>query len=170
MASSGMRQGAIHTLKIGHLEPISNLYKLTVYKNSKEEYMTFCSPECRSAIDEYLEYMKRYGKKIKPESPLIREQLNKNNEKKCASPKHVGDGSIALIIYRAINDAGLREKKNVVKDEKRIRHEVMQSHGLRKFFDTSVTIADMPLLYSEMLMATKSLLLFGCGCRCRCGE
>jgi integrase len=152
MASSGMRQGAIHLLKIGHLERLQDIYKITVYKNTEDQYVTFCSPECAAAINDYLEYRKLYGEKIKNESPLIREQFNKINEKQAATPKPVGDKAIASIIYRAIVDSGIREKKNIVKGQRKFLHEVMQSHGLRKFFDTSVTLAGMPLLYSEMLM------------------
>lgn len=50
MASSGMREGAIHSLKMAHLERIQEVYKITVYKNDPEEYITFCSPECVSRI------------------------------------------------------------------------------------------------------------------------
>jgi hypothetical protein len=50
MASTGMRVGAIHTLKIGDLEKISkyNLYKIQVYANSKKDkYYTFCTTELK---------------------------------------------------------------------------------------------------------------------------
>ena len=43
MASSGMRIGAIPDLKLKHLSG----NKITVYENTKEEYYTFCTPECR---------------------------------------------------------------------------------------------------------------------------
>lgn len=59
MASSGMREGAIHSLKMAHLERIQEVYKITVYKNDPEEYITFCSPECVKAIDDYLAYRER---------------------------------------------------------------------------------------------------------------
>lgn len=36
----------------------------------------FCTPECTSMIDTYLNYPKHAGEQLKPESPLIREQLN----------------------------------------------------------------------------------------------
>jgi hypothetical protein len=36
-------------LKIKHLQNIEqyNLYKITVYENEEEEYITFCTPECK---------------------------------------------------------------------------------------------------------------------------
>lgn len=133
MCSSGMREGAIHSLKLAHFERIQDIYKISVYKNEPYEYVTFCSIECAKAIDDYLEYRKRYGEIIKPSSPLIREQFDKNNTEQAANPKYVKVGAIKNIIYHAINDSGLREKKNVIKGQKRELHEVMQSHGLRKF-------------------------------------
>jgi integrase len=156
MASTGMREGAINTLKIAHLERIQDIYKIIVYKNDPEEYITFCSPECAKAIDDYLGYRKRYGEIIKPYSPLIREQFDKNDQIQAANPKAIGEGSIKSIIYRAINDAGLREKKNIVKGQPKFLHEVMQSHGLRKFFESQVVDAGMDLFYAELLMGHKN--------------
>jgi site-specific recombinase XerD len=54
MASSGMRQGSIASLKINHLEKIQDIYQITVYKNTPQQYITFCSYECANAIDDYL--------------------------------------------------------------------------------------------------------------------
>jgi hypothetical protein len=51
-----MRIGAINILKIKHLQNIEqyNLYKITVYENEEEdEYTTFCTPECKMAIDSF---------------------------------------------------------------------------------------------------------------------
>ena len=46
MASTGMRIGAIPDLKLKHLSG----NKITVYENTKEEYYTFCTPECSTII------------------------------------------------------------------------------------------------------------------------
>lgn len=120
MVSTGMRVGAISSLKIGHIEWINEIYKITVYKNYKEEYTTFCSPECTKAIDEYLEYRQRHGEIIKSSAPLIREQSNKENVESASNPRGIETVSIKIIIYRAVNDAGIREKKNIVKDQPRV--------------------------------------------------
>src|ERR671918_3204314 len=64
LASTGMRIGALSTIKIGDLEKIDELYKVTVYAGDKEEYLTFCTPECAKEIDAYLEYRKRRGETI----------------------------------------------------------------------------------------------------------
>jgi hypothetical protein len=56
MASSGLRVGAIPLLKLRHLEKIDSIYKITVYEGANEQYYTFCTPECASFIDAYLQY------------------------------------------------------------------------------------------------------------------
>jgi integrase len=157
MCSSGIREGAIAPLQLQHLQRINDIYKITVYKNDPEEYVTFCSAECTKAIDDYLEYRKRCGEILKPSAPLIRQVFNKINAEDSANPRAMGVGSIENIIYRAIYDSGIREKKNVVKGQKRVLHEVMQSHGLRKFFNTQVVIeGKMSPLYAEFMMGHRS--------------
>jgi integrase len=59
LVSTGMRRGAIHLLKISDLSPVTwnnnKLYKIQVYARTRDKYYTFCIPEARKAIDEYLE-------------------------------------------------------------------------------------------------------------------
>lgn len=45
LASTGMRIGALSTIKIRDLERIDDLYKITVYSGDNEEYFSFCTPE-----------------------------------------------------------------------------------------------------------------------------
>ena len=45
LASTGMRVGAIPSLKLRHLQRLDSLYMLTVYENTKDQYITFCTPE-----------------------------------------------------------------------------------------------------------------------------
>jgi len=51
LASSGMRIGAIPLLRVGHLEDKGDVYKITVYENTNSEYFTYCTPECKRALD-----------------------------------------------------------------------------------------------------------------------
>jgi site-specific recombinase XerD len=80
-SSTGMRQGALPELKIGHFKYTEQygIYEITVYKGFKEEYKTFCSLECASAINSYLDFRKRYGEKITEDSYLIRKQFDRQN-------------------------------------------------------------------------------------------
>ena len=52
-SSTGIRKSAIIDLKLKHLQKIDSfgLYKFTIYENTNDEYITFCTPECASLID-----------------------------------------------------------------------------------------------------------------------
>ena len=74
MALSGPRVGAIPLVRIKDLEPIDkyDIYKITYYPHSKNSrYFSFSTPECRKAIDDYLEYRKRWGEKLMEEVCFI---------------------------------------------------------------------------------------------------
>jgi len=76
MASSGIRIGGLPPLTLRNIEKIDSIYKITVYENSNSQYFTFCTPECASYIDAYLEYRTRNGEKLHKESFLIRDQFD----------------------------------------------------------------------------------------------
>jgi site-specific recombinase XerD len=79
MASAGTRLGSLELLKIRDLTPVDkyNLYQIRVYANSKSNTrFTFCTPECRKAIDSYLDYRRRSGERLLPNSPLLRRDFN----------------------------------------------------------------------------------------------
>jgi site-specific recombinase XerD len=91
MSSSGIRVGALSSLKIRSLERIDKyqLYKITVYEG-EEEYITFCTPECAQAIDSYLEYRQRHGEHpLEEDSPLIREEFDIHDEIRAARPRQL---------------------------------------------------------------------------------
>lgn len=46
-SSTGIRKSALLDLKLNHLTKMDshNLYMFTIYENTKEEYITFCTPE-----------------------------------------------------------------------------------------------------------------------------
>src|SRR5215208_270943 len=79
LISSGLRIGAVSDLRLRHLRRIEeyNLYHITVYENTKDEYYTFCTPECAAMIDNYIEYRQQSGEKIEANTtPLIRERFD----------------------------------------------------------------------------------------------
>ena len=87
-----MRMGAIPLLRLRNLKKIEkyNLYQITVYEKSKRSnYKTFCTPECASVIDAYLNHRKHCGENLKPENPLIREQFNPSDSFKVNNPKTI---------------------------------------------------------------------------------
>jgi integrase len=81
LCSTGMRLGGLAGLQLADFEDKDVIYKITVYRNTKSEYFTYCTPEARRAIDIYLEVRKRHGEQFDPKrgggaNPVIREQYN----------------------------------------------------------------------------------------------
>lgn len=70
MASSGIRIGGLPSLKLRNVEKVQSIYKITVYEGSNSQYFTFCTPECTSYIDAYLEFRTRNGEKLNPFPPI----------------------------------------------------------------------------------------------------
>jgi hypothetical protein len=70
MASSGIRVGAIQTLKVKSVKRLdSEVGIVTVYPESKDSvYAALVTPEFLTSLDEYLKYRKSQGEKITAES------------------------------------------------------------------------------------------------------
>ena len=102
MASSGMRIGALNTLKVKHLQSIDkySIYKIMVYENEEDEYITFCTPECRIVIDSYLRYRRLHGERIQDDAPLIREQFDIHDEIQAAHPKHLTSHTLKKMVQQ----------------------------------------------------------------------
>lgn len=115
LCSTGIRIGALVGLRVGNLEKVGNgsgeLYKVTVYENEPEEYVTFCTTECKeNGIDPYLAMRERYGEIINDSSPLIREQFDKRDQFSAAHPRQVKVIAIAGKIAALAESAGLRTR------------------------------------------------------------
>jgi integrase len=101
LSSSGLRHGAVNILKLRDLDKLDkyNICKITAYRKSRKfKYDTFCTPECTTLIDSYLEYRKKQGEQLKGNSPLIREQFNTTDKLKINSPRHLTSKSIRSMI------------------------------------------------------------------------
>jgi integrase len=145
MASAGLRFGAIPDLKMKHLEKVDNLYKITVYENSNQEYTTYCTAECSNFIDDYINYRERNGENITPESYLIRDHFDDYaplSVKQKARPitKH----TIREIIAKLLVKSGTRQVR-----------EVHLTHGFRKFFTNQLFEADLKTEYRWSLEGHK---------------
>jgi integrase len=73
-----IRIGAIHPLRLRNLSKVDSygLYRVTIYENTSEEYITFCTPEAARAIDSYLELRSRAGEILNQDSPLFRQDFD----------------------------------------------------------------------------------------------
>ena len=137
LSSTGMRIGGLVGLTVGNLEAVENrLYKVTVYENEPEEYITFTTSEAKEkGIDSYLAMRERYGEVILPSSPLIREQFDKRDPFAAVHPRHVNVITIAKKISELAEATGLRtrlERRNGISHRK----EVPNCNGFRRYYST----------------------------------
>jgi integrase len=141
LASSGLRIGAIPNLLVDNLQDM----KLIVYENDSEEYQTFITPECKKAIDSYLDMRSRYGEKLTDDSYLIREQFDIRDQFQIKKPKQVTREGLQWMIKDIAKRCGVRtEVKNVP-----------LAHGFRKFFTTQLVNSKVNPEIREMLLGHK---------------
>lgn len=152
LTSSGIRLGALPLLKLHNLEDT----KLTVYENHREEYFSFITPECKQAIDSYLDMRSRYGEKLADDSFLIREQFDIRDHFAASKSKQITHKSIQWKLITLAERCGIR-KREYAGDRKisTIRHDVMIAHGFRKFFTTRLVKARVNPEVREMLLGHK---------------
>jgi integrase len=150
MASSGMRIGAVPDLKLKHVSG----NKITVYENTKEEYYTFITGECRQVLDAYLDYRTRSGEKLNPDSPLVRKQFDINDleqVRKQSAP--VALNTLNVILDHHLQRCGLRTVNHVESsDNNGNRKSVARAHGFRKFFTTQLVNSKVNPEIREMLL------------------
>jgi integrase/recombinase XerD len=138
-ASTGMRIGAIPSLRIRNVDN----YKITVYENDKEEYFTFMTPECKEAIDSYIDMRSRYGEKINDDSFLIREQFDIRDK-------------LAIVRHKPMSRETLQWKlKDIAKRSNVRSKQVPIAHGFRKFFTTQLVNSKLNPEIREMLLGHK---------------
>ena len=141
LASTGMRIGAIPILKVGNVDMNNN--KITVYENATEEYFTFMTPECKQAIDSYLDMRSRYGEKINDDSYLVREQFDIRDK-------------FAISRCRSVSSETLQWKLKDIARRSNVRNkQVPIAHGFRKFFTTQLVNSEVNPEIREMLLGHK---------------
>lgn len=157
LISTGVRIRAIIELKLQDLVkvPEYDLYRVTVYSESRERYITFTTPESTKAIDVYLEYRKRYGEKLTPNSPVFRDQFDRNDPASMHDDKPLSLRAAERLISRTIEKSGIRTVERITElhgEKGKIRKNVRLTAGFRKFFDTQ-------LIYAQVEPRTKELFL-----------
>src|SRR5215472_2900218 len=141
MASSGIRVGAIQTLKVKSIKRLDgDVGIVTVYPESKDSvYATLVTPEFLSSLDEYLKYRKSQGEKITAESWLIRDKFA-TFSKKTNRPIPPSGKSIRKQMSFLLRKAGLPFE------------DLQPDHSLRKFFNTALMNSDVAYTFKELLM------------------
>lgn len=163
LCSAGIRIGALPELKYSDLKWIEQyqIYEITAYRGFKEEYITYCSLECASALNSYLDYRRRYGEKIKEDSYLIRKQFNVRNQYKGLTVKDPPQKhkltlhNTKYILYKLVYEAGIRDTDSK-KTRRGDRHKHMLSHSFRKFFENKCLEAGIDPFYVSVLMGHRS--------------
>jgi integrase len=144
MASTAMRVGALPGLRFEDLTyvPQYNLYKIEVYATAgkADRYFTYCTPECRAAIDSYLDYRRRLGETITDKSPVIRELFNTKKPYFIEAPRPATPRIIHLALEKALHKVGVNQRIMCIAN-KGNRREIMPSHGFRKFAITMMNKA-----------------------------
>jgi integrase len=139
LASTGMRIGAIPSLRIRNVDE----NKITVYENAKEECLTFITPECKNAIDSYLDMRSIYGERINDNSFLIREQFDIRDKFAIGACKGIGREVLQWKLRDIARRSNVRTKQ------------VPIAHGFRKFFTTQLVNAKVNPEIREMLLGHK---------------
>ena len=156
MASAGLRRGGLVNLKLKDLQRIDkySLYKITVYKKEQEQYITYCTPECATALDDYLQWRTRLGEQLKPDSLLLRSEFDSRCNMIIARPKPLTPNTVSCVIIALLDKTGVRPKTQSF-----AKTTLMSCHGFRKFFDTQCINHNMNPLYAEYLMGHKTGLM-----------
>jgi integrase len=128
--STGIRAGAVPSLKIKHLSRLPDgCYKIKVYAGSvKYEYGVFLTIEATRAIDQYLKTRELKGETLSPNAPLIRKEFSSGDEK----VEGISRNTVARLVEEVALRTGIRTKSGGK------RQEIELVHGFRKYFDTSL--------------------------------
>ena len=144
MISSGVRIGALHSMKIGHLTEINfqglKLYKVKVYAGTRDSYISYCTLEGYRAIQEYLSFRTRCGEHLGDKSPLFRKHFNRLDPFTMNVPKFLLDDSVEKIMDEVLRKSGVKTS------------EAMRSHALRKGFMSTCERTGMKSINVKMLM------------------
>lgn len=157
LASTGVRLGVLSQLRLSNLvvQQQYDLYQITIYENTKDEYIVFTTPEAKRAIDDYLQYRERCGEKLTPKSPLFRQQFDRTDSFGVTHPKALTDLGIITILDNALIKSGIktiiRQTENSVYRSK-LRQDVSMFNGFRKLVATNFVKAKINLVIKEMLL------------------
>ena len=152
MSSSGMRIEGFEYLRWGNIMPIERdgkvvAAKIKIYEGDPEEYDSFITPETFFAIQDWMNYRKKYGENINENSYIVRDLWDSTSREGRAKgfatcPKKLEYRAIKSILNRALWSQGLRTKLPPGKH----RHPFQEAHGFRKFFFSQCQLAGMSIL------------------------
>jgi integrase len=143
MASTGMRVGAIKSLKLKHITRLqheSNIGLVSIYPESKDHrYNALMTQECMASIDEYIDYRRKQHEKITEDSNIIRDKYA-TFSKSTNRPKPLTEHTINKQMKFLLTRAGLPFEQ------------LQPDHSFRKFFNTCLMNSDVAYSFKELLM------------------
>jgi integrase len=156
LASTGMRVGALPSLKMKHITKIDeyNIYQITLYENTKEEHYCFCTPECATSMQNYFTFRENCGERLGPESPLIREQFDREDLGRIRNSRHITKDAIVNNLSTVILKSGVQKRKLITETgvAGRERKDTARAHAFRKFATTNMIRAKVDPQAREMLL------------------
>jgi integrase len=148
MASTGMRVGAIKSLKLKHITRLqheSNIGLISIYPESKDHrYNALMTQECMASIDEYIDYRRKQYEKITEDSYIIRDKYA-TFSKSTNRPKPLTEHTINKQMKFLLRKAGLPFEQ------------LQPDHSFRKFFNTCLMNSDVAYSFKELLMGHRAL-------------
>jgi len=102
----------------------------------------------------YIQYRERCYEKICPESPLIREQFDRDNPDNAKNPRHMSLRTLGFLIRELLIVSGIQRAEHLTetKTDGKTKKEVKTSHGFRKFATTNMIRAKVNPEAREMLL------------------
>ncbi len=153
LASTGVRIGSVPGICLRHLKRITlyQLYQVTIYEGTRDEYYTFTTPEAASAIDTYLDFRSRSGELLKDDSLLFRQEFDWASVR---NPKTMNVKALSKLLEDKLLRSGLTTRTHETETTKtgQKRNEVPRAHGFRKFVETNMIRAKLQPEIREMLL------------------
>ena len=141
LSSSGCRGGVIPELQLKHITNIDDCKKIVCYAESRDEYITFLTPEAAKSFDSYLEERQQDGERLKPDSPAFRKYYRVAS----APAEAMQTGTVKAAIRVAI--------KNIPRTRTGRNYNIPMVHGFRKYFNVTMKSRhDCNLSLSEKLI------------------
>jgi len=145
LASTGVRIGALETLRMGNLTDIEDCKSVLIYEGSPEEYLTFLTPEASQVVDNYIQKRKSDGEIIGLNSPVFRSSYQLASTKS----KFAASRSLMEIMLRLVNKSQLRDMQFKIGR----RYNKQSDHAFRKRFNVILkTTPNMNISLAEKMM------------------
>lgn len=158
LTSTGCRIGALPGLKIKHLTKLEGgIMRVLVYAGTREEYITYASPEFTHEFELYIKDRQTSFETITPESWAFRGDTYQRfygKEAKAARPLRPNAVSVQFTLYS--QRIGLRQRGS----DKTKRKETSILHGMRHYFATqAIKSGKMQAINVDRLLGHRSSLL-----------